>query len=295
MKNGVIKAYAIVLALACAMSVSSLAATITSSSSQVGTSYLQLNVNAPEGAEATVNGSTLVTVQLWKKVSKIVGANWSYPPTYSYRYSMPSINCEGYHLCGWYSDAELTTVLVISAEERTINGTVDNPTQAYAKWGALEAGNVTTEPACEETGKQAAVCAECAKTVSITIPALGHNLVHATTVLPTYTQDGYTTDRCTRCDYTETEVLPCNGAELVEQITVVYDSMNGTIRLENIPANINVMVAAYSGERMVYTENYAKPDEAFTITLPEAVAGMGVKLFFLDNQWIPLGECKTLR
>ena len=99
------------------------------------------------------------------------------------------------------------------------------------------------------------------------------------------------TERCTRCDYTETEVLPCNGAELVEQIVAVYDSMNGVIQMENIPKNINVTVAVYSGGRMTYVEHYAKADESLTALLPEELSGLNVTLFFLDNQWIPLEEC----
>ena len=76
---------------------------------------------------------------------------------------------------------------------------------------------------------------------------------------------------------------------------MVYDSMNGVIRMENTPKNINMMVAVYSGGRMTYVENYAKADESLTALLPEELSGLNVTLFFLDNQWIPLGECKPLR
>lgn len=295
MKRRVLCVCILLSMLLCTMPMIVAAATVTTlRNEQIGTYYIQLNLNEPEDKTVDVSGSTLVRVAHWLKVSNINGANWN-RYTYSYVYSMPSVWCEGYHFCGWYTNPELTKELVFDAEAYSISGTAEAPMQAYAKWGALESETVTTEPTCVKTGSKKGYCTECAKSVTLTIPALGHNLIHATTVLPTYTQDGYTTERCTRCDYTETEVLPCNGAELVEQIVVVYDSMNGKIELENIPKNINVMVAAYSGEQMVYTDAYAKPDEAFTITLPEAVSGLGVKLFFLDNQWIPLGECKTLR
>ena len=289
------KVCAVALALACAMSVSSLAATVTTIRREViATYYVQLNLNAPTGASVEITGSSLVKVDKWIHVSNMNGANWN-SVSYWYAYSMPTVRCEGYHFCGWYTDTGLTNALVFDAEKSTIRGTAEEPMQVYAKWGALESETVTTEPTCVKTGTKKGYCTECAKSVTLTVPALGHDLVHATTVLPTYTQDGYTTERCTRCDYTETEVLPCNGAELVEQIVVVYDSMNGIIQIENIPKNIRVLAAVYSGEQMIYTDAYAKPDETLTVTLPEAVSGMGVKLFFLDNQWIPLGECKTLR
>lgn len=89
-----------------------------------------------------------------------------------------------YHFCGWYTDTGFTKALVFDAEKSTVWGTAEEPMQAYAKWGVLEPETVATEPTCLKTGAKKGSCTECAKTVSITIPALGHDPVHAAAALP---------------------------------------------------------------------------------------------------------------
>lgn len=296
MRKALIKLSAVLLVLLCCMESSAFAATITSSSSCVGTYYLQLNINAGADADnVVVSGSTLVQVERWKKVSKIVGANYSYPPTYSYRYTLPEISWEDRHLCGWYLDAACTEPLVFDAANRTIAGTEESPTQAYAKWSTWTEQEILTAPTCESTGTGAFVCSGCEKTIELTVAALGHDLTDATTVLPTYTQDGSKTLRCTRCTYTETTVLPATGEELAKKITVIYDPQNEQVEVGNVPKNFTVILAAYSQEQLVHCQEIRKAEGDLVIRLPEDLFSDRIKLLFLDNRYLPIGPYRTIQ
>jgi DNA-directed RNA polymerase subunit RPC12/RpoP len=55
-----------------------------------------------------------------------------------------------------------------------------------------------TEPTCTEDGKKVYVCADCGKTVTEIIPAVGHNYTE-TVVAPTATEGGYTLHTCSVC------------------------------------------------------------------------------------------------
>ena len=59
--------------------------------------------------------------------------------------------------------------------------------------------------------------------------------------------------------------------------------------------SITIPALGHDPVHMTYVENYAKADESLTALLPVELSGLNVTLFFLDNQWIPLGEYKPLR
>lgn len=70
---------------------------------------------------------------------------------------------------------------------------------------SLDDGTVTKEATCTENGTLTKKCknALCNYSETSVIPALGHD-IKSTVVAPTCTEPGYTTNECTRCDFTET-------------------------------------------------------------------------------------------
>lgn len=70
---------------------------------------------------------------------------------------------------------------------------------------SLDDGTVTKEATCTENGTLTKKCknALCNYSETYVIPALGHD-IKSTVVAPTCTEPGYTTNECTRCDFTET-------------------------------------------------------------------------------------------
>ncbi len=69
---------------------------------------------------------------------------------------------------------------------------------------SLDDGTVTKEATCTENGTLTKKCknALCNYSETYVIPALGHD-IKSTVVAPTCTEPGYTTNECTRCDFTE--------------------------------------------------------------------------------------------
>ncbi len=69
---------------------------------------------------------------------------------------------------------------------------------------SLDDGTVTKEATCTENGTLTKKCknALCNYSETSVIPALGHD-IKSTVVAPTCTEPGYTTNECTRCDFTE--------------------------------------------------------------------------------------------
>lgn len=70
---------------------------------------------------------------------------------------------------------------------------------------SLDDGTVTKEATCTENGTLTKKCknALCNYSETSVIPALGHD-IKSTVIAPTCTEPGYTTNECTRCDFTET-------------------------------------------------------------------------------------------
>ena len=72
------------------------------------------------------------------------------------------------------------------------------------------------EPTCTETGSETSTCSEadCGKTFTHEIPALGHSWDEGRVTKPaTETEDGVKTFTCTRCSVTRTEAIPALSHE----------------------------------------------------------------------------------
>ena len=72
------------------------------------------------------------------------------------------------------------------------------------------------EPTCTETGSETSTCSEadCGKTFTHEIPALGHSWDEGKVTKPaTETEDGVKTFTCTRCSVTRTEAIPALSHE----------------------------------------------------------------------------------
>lgn len=67
----------------------------------------------------------------------------------------------------------------------------------------LDDVGVTTEPTCTEEGEGVRECRICGELQTVTVPALGHDLIHHDGSEATCTEGGWTEyDTCSRCDYT---------------------------------------------------------------------------------------------
>ena len=84
------------------------------------------------------------------------------------------------------------------------------------------------EPTCTETGSETSTCSEadCGKTFTHEIPALGHSWDEGKVTKPaTETEDGVKTFTCTRCSETKTETIPATGVvDVTEMFTDVSHS-----------------------------------------------------------------------
>ena len=84
------------------------------------------------------------------------------------------------------------------------------------------------EPTCTETGSETSTCSEadCGKTFTHEIPALGHSWDEGKVTKPaTETETGTKTFTCTRCSETKTETIPATGSvNITEMFTDVSHS-----------------------------------------------------------------------
>ena len=71
---------------------------------------------------------------------------------------------------------------------------------------------VDKDPTCTETGSRHKVCSDCGDVVTETLDALGHDLVHHDSKVPTCTESGYDAyDTCSRCGYSTYHEIPAKG------------------------------------------------------------------------------------
>ncbi len=85
-----------------------------------------------------------------------------------------------------------------------------------------DAGEVTKEPTCTETGKKTYCCVKCKINISEEIPALGHSYDSgAVTTEPNCTEIGITTFTCTACGDIYTEDMEALGHSYSSSLTKV--------------------------------------------------------------------------
>ena len=84
-----------------------------------------------------------------------------------------------------------------------------------------DAGVMTEEPNCTESGSERYTCTVCAGTKTVILPATGHREITVEGIPATCTEAGYTSHKaCSCCDYTEgKEVIPATGHSYASVVT----------------------------------------------------------------------------
>jgi|GEM_PF-1966168 len=132
---------------------------------------------------------------------------------------IPSITKDGYHIVGYYLNAELT--ISISLESLKATGLTKN-VDVYVKWekNVCEHSEVidnAVDPTCTTSGltqgKHCSICGEILQK-QIVVDALGHDFEHLEAKAATCTEIGWNAyDACKRagCDYTTYQEIPALG------------------------------------------------------------------------------------
>jgi uncharacterized repeat protein (TIGR02543 family) len=162
------------------------------------------------------------TFGLWNTVSKFLrktGAD-------GYVIPMPdsSPTREGYHIIGWYTDAEgVNQFNFVTARINTLLTSNDDGMTLYAKWAEhdWDEGVVTTNPTCTEPGEKTFTCQyeDCNAEYTAPVGALDHDFVLVTHEDATCEDDGFDYYECSRCDATKTDVI--DAIEHTWTVTVI--------------------------------------------------------------------------
>ncbi len=84
---------------------------------------------------------------------------------------------------------------------------------SYGEW------IIDRDPTCTESGTRHKTCSVCGDTVTETVDALGHDLVHHDAKAPTCTESGHEAyDTCSRCGYSTYHEIPATGHSYGEWI-----------------------------------------------------------------------------
>ena len=136
---------------------------------------------------------------------------------------IPSITKDGYHVVGYYLDAQLT--ISTSLESLKATGLAKN-VDVYVKWekdacNHVEVIDNALDPTCTTSGltqgKHCSICGAILKAQTV-IPALGHSLEHHDGKEATCTEIGWDEyDTCKRggCDYTTYHEISALGHDMV--------------------------------------------------------------------------------
>lgn len=132
---------------------------------------------------------------------------------------IPTITKDGYHIAGYFLDAQLTISTTLESLKATgITKNID----VYVKWEEdvcehVEVTDVAVAPTCTEKGlTEGKHCSKCGKilTAQTEIDALGHDLENHAGQPATCTEKGwkeYVTCKREGCDYTTYEEIPALG------------------------------------------------------------------------------------
>ncbi len=132
---------------------------------------------------------------------------------------IPTITKDGYHIAGYFLDAQLTISTTLESLKATgITKNID----VYVKWEEdvcehVAVTDAAVAPTCTEKGRtEGKHCSKCGKILQAQteIPALGHDLEHHDGQPATCTEKGWKEyDTCKRegCDYSTYEEIPALG------------------------------------------------------------------------------------
>lgn len=158
-----------------------------------------------------------------------------------------------------------TTYTCTNCGEAKNDNEVPALAHTYGEW------TETLAPTCIAEGTKQKTCTVCDETAeghvfTEAIPALGHDYV-STVVAPTYTEDGYTLHKCSRCDanYTDSPVDKLKGrvesVELGDKVAMKYGEVAELKPDIKIGGNVTVTKVFTSA-----AENVATVDENGNIT-----------------------------
>ena len=129
--------------------------------------------------------------------------------------AIPTITKDGYHIAGYFLDAQLTISTTLESLKTTgITKNID----VYVKWeGHVAVTYAAVEPTCTEKGlTEGKRCSKCGKilTAQTEIDALGHDIEHHDGQPATCTEKGwkaYVTCKREGCGYTTYQEIPALG------------------------------------------------------------------------------------
>ena len=109
---------------------------------------------------------------------------------------------------------------------------------------------ITTAPTCTEDGRRERKCTRCDVTETEVIPATGHKYVD-TVIKPTYTEKGYTIHKCLRCDssYKDSYTDVLVLAKISGLRTVSRTDITANLSWNKNPDADGYIIEQYSGSR----------------------------------------------
>ena len=155
--------------------------------------------------------------------------------------------------------------------------------------------SVDTAPTEETAGKLVRSCsADLAHEETLDLPALNEtDYTCAVTKAPTLTETGTKTytykEPQTEQEFSFSAELPATGQALIDEVVITRDPDTGAVTMTGVPEGVTVILALYNGNQMTAVQ--IRTGETVTFSNP----GSGVlKVFFVNSNWIPVSQPKTI-
>lgn len=135
---------------------------------------------------------------------------------------------------------------------------------------------VDKEPTCTEDGKGSYQCAVCSEWIDNgVIPAKGHDLKETVTAA-TCGKDGRKVSACTKCDFTETSIIPATGKHTYDEGTVTTKPACGK-------EGVKTFTCTVCGDKKTEKIEALKHDYTAKVTTEPTCGKEGVKTFTCAN------------